>query len=416
MARGIHRLTAADLRRNKLGDHADGGGLYLQITRSVDRERLNRSWVFRYKIDGRDRYMGLGSATTVSLAEAREQALQCRKQRLGGLDPIEERKAQRAAKVAAVAKLMSFDECAAAYNAARRASWRNERHAQQWPRTIARYVSPVFGKLPVGDVDTALVVKALRPVWERVPDTAARLRGRLEAILDWATVSGFRQGENPARWSGHLEHIFATPRKLRGEHHLAAMPFRDVPAFMHKLRALEGTTARALEFAILVAARSGEARGLTYAAVDLTNKVATIAGSRMKSGRPHTFPLAPRVLEIIASQQATRRSDLVFPGRDDGVLHHSAFAYTLRRLGADAFTPHGFRSAFRDWAGEITAFPREVAEAALAHRVGNAVELAYRRGDALEKRRALMNAWAEYCNRPAPTDATVTPLRRRVGR
>jgi integrase len=407
MGRSIHRLSALDLKRRQPGMYADGGGLVLQATAGTDGQ-IRRSWIFRYMIAGRSRYMGLGSIHTVSLAEAREAALQARKLLLAGTDPIEHRDSHHTERAAAAARSMTFDECVAAYVAAHRDAWRNEKHAKQWDQPLRRSISPVIGKFPVAEIDTAVIVKAIRPMWDKTPVTASRVRGRIEAILDWATVSKFRQGENPARWDGHLEHLLPAARKVAPIRHHAAMPYSDVPAFMVKLRATESTVARALEFLILTATRSGEARGATWDEIKLAEKVWTIPGARMKAGREHRVPLSPRALQIIGKGG----KGAVFPGRGGGTVSEGGVKYLMQQLGADAYTAHGFRSAFRDWAGNQTNFARDVAEAALAHRVGNEVELAYRRGDALEKRRRLMDAWAAYCSKPVPTGATVTPIRK----
>jgi integrase len=405
MARAIHRLTGADLRRRQPGAYADGGGLWLQVSRSKDGKQINRSWLFCYAAVGREREMGLGSLFTVSLAEAREAALQCRKQRLAGIDPIDRRRAERAAGTAARAKLMTFDQCAAAFIAAHRNEWRSERHAKQWPTTLTAFASPTIGRTPVAEVDTAAVVKVLEPIWYRVTETAKRLRGRIEAVLDWAVVGGYRPpGDNPARWAGHLEHLFASPSKLKGKRHLAALPFREVPAFIEKLRAVPGTMARAIEFTVLTACRRSEVLGACWDEIDVDNRIWVVPARRTKGLREHSVPLCDRTLEIIAEQRAVRRDAFVFPGPlkyDAGPL--------LRSLGCTA-TLHGFRSSFRDWCGEETTFPREVAEAALGHRTGNAVEQAYRRGSALQKRRLVMDAWAAFCAKPLQPGAVV-PLR-----
>jgi integrase len=406
MGKGVYRLTARDLKRKTSGTYGDGLGLWLQV--SAGKHGTNRSWEFRYTVHGRPRYMGLGSVHTIGLARARELARECRELRLRGIDPIEHRKAQRAAQAAAAGRAMSFDECARAYMAAKRSEWRSQKHAGEWVSTLARDVSPAIGKLPVGTIDTALVVKALRPVWERAPESASRLRGRIEAILDWAAVSGFRPADtpNPARWGGHLKHVFAAPGK-RAKEHLAAMPFADVPAFMAKLRAVNSIAARAHEFLILAAARRSEVLGAKWSEVE--GAVWTVPRERTKAHREHRVPLAPRCLEIL--RDLPRAGNLIFPGRD-GALNENAFRYLLRRLGAGQYTPHGFRSSFRDWCGEHTSFPREVAEAALAHATGDAVERAYRRGDALEKRRKLMDAWASYCAKPVAAGEVVVPMRK----
>jgi integrase len=408
MARGIYKLSGADLKRSKPGLHGDGGGLWLQVTRGAA-GHPSRSWLFRFTVAGRRREMGLGPVITVGLAEAREAALAARKLLHAGIDPIERRKAERAARAAVATKAMTFDECSAAYIAAHRHAWRSERHAQQWPATLSKYVSPVFGRLPVSEVDTALVIKALRPIWDQMPKTASRLRGRIEAILDWATVSQFRQGENPARWDGHLQHLLASPRKLVAVKHHPALPVQDVPAFMADLRKVNGTSARAIEFTILTAARRGEAIGARWEEIDIDDKVWTVPAGRMKSGKEHRVPLSPRAIAIIQGQRAIRQNDLVFPGRGDRQLWGGSIANLIKSL-ADGATLHGFRSSFRDWCGEMTSYSREVAEAALAHSVGDQVELAYRRGTALEKRRALMTAWGAFCTKPPPLGETVVQL------
>jgi integrase len=411
MGRGIYKLSGADLRRSKPGLFGDGGGLWLQVTRGAA-GRASRSWLFRYTVDGRRREMGLGSLITISLSEAREAALQCRKQVLAGIDPIEQRRVERAAQVAASKRVITFDEAAAAYIAAHRDSWRSERHAQQWPATLRKYAGPVFGKLPVAQIDTPIIMRALEPIWKTTPKTAANVRQRIEAVLDWATVRGYRTGDNPARWAGHLQHLLPAPSKIRKVEHLAALPVADVPAFMAALRKVEGTTARAIEFTILAAARRGEVLGARWQEFDLKQGVWSVPAARMKAGVEHRVPLTARAIEIIHGQRAIRRNDLVFPGNGERMIWGDAVARQLKAIGCEA-TLHGFRSSFRDWCGEQTNFPREIAEAALAHRVGDAVEKAYRRGDALAKRRKLMDAWASYCGRPPSTGATVTPIRGR---
>jgi integrase len=410
MTRGVNRLTGADLRRTKPGLFCDGEGLWLQVSVAADGKRRNRSWIFRYTRAGRTREMGLGSLNALSLVEARERARKSRQLLLDGIDPIERRNAERAAQAIESAKIISFEECAYRYIAAHRDSWRSAKHAAQWPQSLAKHVFSAIGKLPVATIDTALIMKTLAPVWEKAPETGSRIRGRIESILDWAAVCGFRQGGNPARWSGHLEHLLAASRKLRPIKHFAAMPYPQVPAFMAKLRALDSTAARALEFAILVAGRRGEVLGATWSEFDMEARIWIVPGSRMKSGREHRVPLSPRCLAILREMRAKTGGELVFPGRD-GELARATFQLFLRSLGHGDVVQHGFRSSFRDWAGETTNFPREVCEAALAHATGDRVELAYRRGDALAKRRKLMEAWASYCNRPA-TGGDVVPLRK----
>jgi integrase len=307
---------------------------------------------------------------------------------------------------------MTFEVAAYAYIAAHRKTWRSHQHAAQWPSSLRRYVFPTLGALPVSAIDTALVVRALTPAWEKVPETASRLRGRIESILDWATVSGFRQGDNPARWSGHLEHLLAAPRKRRVEH-LAALPWREVPEFMARLREIDTTAAHAFEFLILTAARTGEVRNLTWDSVRLAEAIWVVPAHKMKAGKEHRVPLSARCIKILREREAVRTDDPhVFPGRD-GKLGESAFQHLLKRLGRRDITAHGFRSSFRDWAGESTGFPREVAEHALAHVVGDASERSYARGDMFTKRRKLMEAWASFCARPLPLGVTApTPMRK----
>jgi integrase len=410
MSRGINRLSGADLRRSKPGLYGDGNNLFLQVSASkTKRNQINRSWIFRYTSSGRAIDMGLGSLNVLGLKEAREQAREYCAMRLRGIDPKQHRNAQRAAAAAASMKSITFEAAAHAYIAAHRDEWRSQEHAQEWPASLRRHVFPTLGTLPAASIDTALVVKALENVWQSAPETGARLRGRIEAILDWATVSGYRKGENPARWRGHLQHLLAAPRKRRVEH-LAAMPWRDVPSFMEKLRAIDGTGARALEFAMLTAARTGEVRGAVWNELDLDSAVWSIPGERTKSGREHRVPLSPRSMQILREVRSARQGEHVFPGVKGG-LGESIFQKLLKSLGHGDVTVHGFRSSFRDWAGEATNFPSEVCEAALAHATGDRVEQAYRRSDALEKRRRLMEAWSAYLAKPAVARAKVMPLR-----
>jgi integrase len=308
---------------------------------------------------------------------------------------------------------VTFDECADRFIATHRAGWRSAKHAAQWPTTLGKYVSPIVGKLPVGAIDTTLILRILEPLWQRAPETGNRLRGRVEQILDWAIARGYCQGPNPAAWRGHLSKLLPSHRKVRRVVHLAALRYQSIPEFMVELRRRSGTPARALEFAILTAARSGEVLGMTWDELDFIEKLWTIPAGRMKGNRDHRVPLAPRCIEILSVMRAIRQGAYVFPGRTGSApMWINALPYILRQLGHGDITVHGFRSAFRDWCGERTNFAREVAEAALAHRTGDATELAYRRGDALEKRRRLMDAWAEYCAKPVTAGGVVTPLQR----
>lgn len=407
MARLIEKLSPlAVSKATKPGYYGDGAGLWLQVSASG-----SKSWIFRYTLAGKQREMGLGATHTITLAAARAQAKQCRLMLRDGKDPLDARKAAKLAEAVAKARMMTFDQCAAAYIAAHRGSWKNAKHASQWENTLTTYATPIIGALPVADVDTALVVKVLSPIWQCKTETATRLRGRIESILDWATVSKHRQGENPARWRGHLENLLADPSRVARVVHHPALPWQEVGAFMAELRAREGIAARAVEFAILTAARSGEVRGATWDEIDLKAGLWTIPAVRMKGKREHRVPLSPPLLALL---NATPRLDaLIFPGRRSGTgLSDMSLTAVLRRMGRTAITVHGFRSTFRDWCAESVAnsFPREVCEHALAHSLPDKVEAAYRRGDLLEKRVMLMQAWAGYCG-TVPTTAPVTAIR-----
>jgi integrase len=375
--------------------HTDGGGLYLQVTKGGA-----RTWIYRFMLNRRAREMGLGPLHTVSLAEAREKARECRKLRLEGIDPIEARKAKRAEERLAEATAMTFQECAEAYIAAHKAGWKSPKHAKQWPSTLETYVYPVFGALPVQAVDVGLIMKALEPIWQSKPETASRVRGRIEAVLDWATARGYRKGENPARWRGHLDKLLPARAKVRKVEHHAALPYPEVGEFIAALRGQGGVAARALEFLILTTARTGEVIGARWDEFDPGAKMWTVPAERMKAGKEHRVPLSGRALAIIEEMKAARVNDhpFVFPGGRQGrPLSNMAMLQLLRRMGRHGLTAHGFRSTFRDWAAEQTHFPTEVAEMALAHTVSDKVEAAYRRGDLVQKRRELMEAWARYC-------------------
>jgi integrase len=399
MARQLNRLSPVAIKKAKPGMWPDGGGLYLQIRPGVA-GTTRRSWVFRYAVNGKDRQMGLGSAEHTTLAEARGKAEECRRLRNAGLDPIDEKEnAARKAEIAA-AKGMSFDQCRDAFIASHRAGWRNAKHGKQWLSTLKTYVTPVFGSLPVHTVDTGLVTKVLEPIWAAKPETATRVRGRIESVLDWAKVRGYRDGENPARWRGHLDHLLPKRSKVRAVEHHAALPYQAISEFIRSLRTRDGIAARALEFAILTAARTGEVLGARWDEMDLENEVWTIPASRMKSHREHRVPLSEPALAILKAVKGDDGSRVyVFPGEKRPTLSNMALLMLLRRMGRGDLTAHGFRSAFRDWAGNETSFQREVAEAALAHVIGDNAEQAYRRSDALAKRRKLMDTWAAYCER-----------------
>ncbi len=397
--RSTNRLTALKVSKaTKPGMYADGGGLYLQVTSAGA-----RSWIYRFSLAGRAREMGLGPLALLGLQEARAKALEARRLRHEGIDPIEARRATRTRARLETAKALPFTECGEAYIKAHRAAWRNDKHAAQWRSTLATYADPTFGVLPVQAIDTALVLKVLEPIWATKPETAGRLRGRIEAVLDWATARGYRTGENPARWRGHLDKLLPARSKVRRVVHHAAMPYSELPSFSTELREQAGVAARALEFTILTGARTGETIGARWDEINLADKVWIVPAERMKAGKEHRVPLCARALAIIHELSVSRDSgeQFVFPGGRRGKpLTNMGMATTLRRMGRDDLTVHGFRSSFRDWAAERTSFPSEVVEMALAHAVADKVEAAYRRGDLFDKRRKLMNAWAIFCAAP----------------
>jgi integrase len=403
MARSIGRLTALKVEKaKKPGMYADGGGLYLRVT-----PEGARNWVLRYMLDRRPRWMGLGPLALYGLQEARAKALDARRKRHEGIDPIEARRAERARQRLDAAKAVTFKQCAETYIASHRAAWRNGKHAGQWSATLSTYAYPIIGALPVQAVDTGLVLKVLEPIWTAKPETAGRLRGRLESILDSAKVRGYRDGENPARWRGHLDKLLPARAKVRQVEHHAALPYAELPAFLASLREQEGIAARALEFAILTAGRTGEVIGARWSEIDLLDKVWTVPTARMKAHREHRVSLSGPALAVLHEMHAIRHSEaseaFVFPGGRTGApLSNMAFWRLLRRMGRGDLTAHGFRATFKTWASERTSFQNEIVEASLAHIVGGKVEQAYMRGDMFEKRRRLMQQFASFCT-TAPT-------------
>ncbi len=393
MAGGIEKLTALKVARlTKPGRYGDGKGLALQITKSGA-----KSWVFRFERDGRERLMGLGPLHTVSLSDAREKARHARLSLANGVDPLARRDVEVAAKKIEQASNLDFDSCADKYIESREAEWKNAKHRQQWERSLRMHVSPHFGSILVRRIDTPLVLKALEPIWRTKTETASRIRERIERVLSWATTRGYREGENPARWGGHLEELLPNPAKLKRVQHHPALPFASAPAFFRELAVHRGTAARALEFTILTACRTGEVLGATWSEIDLEARVWTIQPERMKGNRTHRVPLVPAT-EAILKHQLGQHRERVFPGASDGDgLSTMAMLTVLRRMNRQDLTVHGFRSTFRDWAAERTEYPREMAEISLAHTVGSAVENAYRRSDLFERRRGLMQDWAAWC-------------------
>jgi integrase len=399
------RLSATKVAKlRQPGKYGDGRGLWLYVG-AVG----GRSWVYRYMCDGVAREMGLGPCSDISLQEARERARAARKQILDGLDPLQARRDLRAKAKLESARGVTFKEAAQKYVAAHEAGW-TAKHCKQWSATLAT-CHPVFGSLPVAAIDTAMVMKVLEPTWRRTPETASRLRGRIEAVLDWAKVRGFRAGENPARWRGHLDHLLPATTKVRRVVHLPALSYAEVPEFIADLRRRDGVAARALEFTILCASRSGEVVGARWDEIDVAAKIWTVPAARMKARRKHRVPLSDRALAILAAMPCEKGNDHVFIGARAGKpVADKAMAKLLKSMpGRGGITVHGFRSSFRDFAAERTAFPREVVEAALAHVVGDKVEAAYRRSDLFERRRRLMRDWARFCE--TQPKGEVIPLR-----
>ena len=406
------KLVPVTLKRLPDGWHADGGNLYLFV------RNASRSWVFRFTApNGKRKNMGLGSLDTVTLANARSLVKELRakvKNPTAPTDPIIERQELRATVRAEKARAMTFKQCAVACIDALRSGWKNSKHAAQWESTLETYAYPIIGSLPVADIDTPLIIKILHPIWTTKNETASRLRGRIEKVLSWATANGFRHGENPARWRGHLDNLLAAPRKVQTVEHHAALPFKEMGTFMAELRKRDGIGARALEFAILTAARSGEVRGATWPEIDLSEKVWTIPAARMKAKKEHRVPLSDAAITLLQALPQLDAEEIVFPSTKPGApLSDMTLTGVLRRMGRGGLTAHGFRSTFRDWAGETTAYSRETIEHALAHQLTDKAEAAYARGTMFDKRRRLMEDWSKYCSTlpNAEGSGVVVPLR-----
>lgn len=398
MSRSTKKLTAAKVKNTtQPGMYSDGEGLYLQVSKTS-----TKSWVLRYKRHGKAREMGLGALITVSLSDARIKALHYRKMLLEGEDPIFVRDQEKLAKrLEETAGAKSFKDCAKEYITAHKASWNNEKHINQWENTLSSYAEPKFGSKPVEQVDTTLVMKCLEPIWYNKTETANRVRGRIESILDWAKVKGYRSGENPARWKGHLDQLLPAPSKVKKVKHHSAMPYKDIGDFISLLQKQESISARSLEFTILTACRTQEVLGAKWDELDLEDRIWTIPSDRMKMKREHQVPLTDRMLKIIKAMEMfkEKENDYIFPGsKEDKPQSNMTMLNLLKRVKRTDITVHGFRSTFRDWVAENTTFPGEVAEMALAHKIMNDVEAAYRRGNLLDKRRELMSDWDDYCN------------------
>jgi integrase len=405
-------LTAAQVEKGtKPGRFGDGAGLYLLV-----RSRQAKFWLFRYTRSGKMREMGLGPAkgrTAVSLSQARARARQLHAVVRDGRDPLGERNAEKvkaqadAAKATAAA--MTFGEVADMYIAAHEAAWRSPKHHQQWRNTLSDYVLPAIGDLPVGSVDTGVVMKIIEPLWREKTETASRVRGRIEAVLDYAKARRWREGENPARWRGHLDQMLPKRSKVQRVEHYVALPWRETGLFMQRLRQNSGINARCLEFLILTACRSGEVRGARWDEIDLTQSVWTIPAQRTKAGREHRVPLSEPAMGVLRAMAQLGAKGFVFPGlKTASALSDVALTKAVHIAGGNGATVHGFRSTFREWCAETTNYPRELAEAALAHTLKDKVEAAYQRGDLLEKRRRLMTDWAVFCGREMVAGAVVT--------
>jgi integrase len=396
------RKVAALKASKKPGYYADGSGVYLQISRYG-----TASWVFRYTLDGKVRDMGLGSAEVVSLAGARQAAREFRQQLINGDDPLALRNAKHAARRAEAAKRKTFIECADAYIAAHSSEWRSIKHIQQWRSSLEAYAFPILGKLPIDAIELPHILNVLEPIWRDKNETATRLRGRIERILAWATVRKYRQGDNPAKWEHHLDELL--PRGRAAPKHHAALPLGELADFMSELRGKTGTVARALEFTILTASRTNEVRGAKWEEVDFKEAVWTVPADRAKSHRPHRVPLSDRAVEIL--RDMNRRGEFIFLGARGPRMSSTAMLELAWEMRGRGITVHGFRSCFSDWARDHTSFSRDVVEMALAHTVKDKSEAAYRRLDALDKRRRLMDQWARFLAAPF-VSAGVTPLRK----
>lgn len=408
MGRGF-KLTQLQVDKQKTkGVYPDGAGLYLNVTIGG-----SKSWLYRYMLAGKQHWMGLGSYPDVSLAEAREKAADARKLTRQNIDPLAEKRQTTNIIRASIAKAMSFDKAAEQFIDAQKSGWKNAKHIDQWRNTLATYASPVIGKLDVSMIETAHIMRILEKdnFWNLKTETASRVRGRIESVLDWATTRKYRSGENPARWKGHLDKLLPARTKVKKTEHHAALPWAEIGAFMADLRQQVGIAARAVEYTILTAARSGEVRGATWDEIDLEAGVWIVPADRMKAKKEHRVPLSTKALALLAEQKKLFPEGFVFPGAKEGKpLSDMSLTAVLRRMDRTEITVHGFRSTFRDWAAESTAYPGEMVEMALAHTIGNKVEAAYRRGDLFEKRRRLMQDWSDFCDRKESTGDNIIPI------
>jgi integrase len=422
-------LTATFVKNAPQGFHRDGDGLYLRV-----KDTGAKSWVLRFRLHGEERRAGVGAYPAVGLAEARERADELRRQIRSGIDPVDARKRQTAEKREQSrleeAKRMTFDQCAQAYINGKKAEWKNAKHGQQWENTLATYASPLLGNLSIADIDLGLVMKVLDPIWRDKTETASRVRSLIEAVLDWAKVHGYRSGDNPAQWRGNLDNLLPMPKKVSKPENQPALDYRLMGAFMAHLRQQTSIGAKPLELAILANARAGEVCCATWSEIDSAHKCWIIPAGRMKAGKEHRIPLSDAAIRLLESLPRVAGSEFIFPGTKEGKaisdatmnklirqMHESEIqagraGYIDTKQGRVVVT-HGFRSTFRDWAGETTAYTREVIEHAMAHQLKDKAEAAYARGSMLEKRRRLMDDWAVYCSR-LPVLGEVTPIRKQT--
>lgn len=396
MGRGF-KLTQLKIDKLKTPSiYGDGAGLSLKVTTGG-----SKSWIYRYMLAGKAHWMGLGSYPDVSLAEAREKAAELRKLTRQNIDPLAEKRKETSVIRAAIAKYITFDKASAQYIEAHKSGWKNAKHVDQWTNTLATYASPVIGNVDVSMIDTSHIMRILEKdnFWNEKTETAHRVRGRIESVLDWATARKYRTGENPARWKGHIDKMLPARNKVKATEHHPALPWLEMGAFMVTLREQEGIAARATELAILTATRSGEVRGAVWDEFDLDNAIWTIPPDRMKAKKEHRVPLSVQAIKLLKTQKEQFPNGLAFPGMKEGKpLSDMSLTAVLRRMERNDITVHGFRSSFRDWAAESTGYPSEMVEMALAHTIGNKVEAAYRRGDLFEKRRRMMNDWSNFCD------------------
>jgi integrase len=383
-------LTTRTVQTVGDGWHHDAHGLYLQVTANG----AGRSWVYRYSRNGKQHYVGLGPAHTISLATAREMARECRELRLRDIDPLQAKRVRRDESRLATVKQMTFGQCVEAYLQTHEIGWKNEKHRQQWRMTLTKYCKTI-SDLPVKDIDTDLVLRVLTPLWTTRTETATRLRARIERVLAWAKGRGLRDGENPARWNGHLDEMLAPPAKIAKVRNHPALPYTEIPQFMAELRQRDSLSARALELTILCATRTSETIGATWDEIDLEEKVWSIPPHRLKAGgnEPHRIPLPDRAVEIL--RYLPRHGARVFE------LSNMAMLELLRGMRPGT-TTHGMRACFRTWCSEVSSFPHEVCEQALAHKIPDAVVRAYQRGTLFAKRTALMRAWSQFCEKRPP--------------